>query len=124
MSQLGFRLRHARTHGGRREGAGRPRLARPKGLPHLPRGFHEKSQPVHVTWRVVRGLPSLRKRQIATAIGCTFRENTDGNLRRQSGFQVIHFSVQPDHLHLIIEAADRAGWRRGCGGWGCRSPDA
>jgi putative transposase len=120
MAQLGLPLGHARTHGGRREGAGRPRLLRPKGLPHLSRGFHEKTHPVHVTWRVIRGLPSLRKRALAVAIGCTFRENTAGNLRRRSGFQVIHFSIQPDHLHLIVEAADRrrlAAGLRGLGVW-------
>lgn len=75
---------------------------------------------MHVTWRVVRGLPSLRKRALAVAIGCTFRENTDGNLRRKSGFQVIHFSIQPDHLHLVVEADDRhrlAAGLRGLGVW-------
>jgi len=31
----------------------------------------------------------------------------DVNRRRRDGFRIVHFSVQRDHLHLLIEAADR-----------------
>jgi REP element-mobilizing transposase RayT len=34
----------------------------------------------------------------------------------RSGFRLIHFSVQPNHLHLIVEAADAIALSRGIKG--------
>lgn len=106
-------------HGGRRPGAGRPKETnRRVGVPHRSRPFHDRDEPVHVTWRVVPGLPSLRTFRVARAIGLTFRESTASHRRRKTGFRVIHFSIQGNHLHLIVEALGRLGLRRGLRGLG------
>ena len=91
------------TWGGKRPGAGRPKGKRTV-APHRARPFHDLNHPVHVTWRIVRGLPSLRGRALAGVVGRTVRAAT---LSRNSTFRVIHFSIQSNHLHLIVEAGSK-----------------
>jgi REP element-mobilizing transposase RayT len=89
-----------RTHGGARSGAGRPR--RPgAGVPHLRRSRVRRGRPVHVTLRVRRGLPTLRQKRAYHAIYSAFV----GGCRR-FGFRLVHYSVQSNHLHLLVEAPD------------------
>src|SRR5687768_16091006 len=52
-----------RTWGGKRAGAGRPKKVG-AGMSHLARPRLSRHRPVHVTVRVVRGLPSLRSRPL------------------------------------------------------------
>jgi REP element-mobilizing transposase RayT len=91
-----------RTWGGRRKGAGRPKV-RGSGMPHAKRPRHSKDHPVHVTWRAVRGLPSLRGRRAFGAV-----RRSLAKARERLGGRVVHFSVQRDHIHLIVEANGRA----------------
>jgi REP element-mobilizing transposase RayT len=89
--------------GGKRQGAGRPKGKRSV-VAHRARPVHEASHPVHVTWRIVRGLPSLRNRRLAGVVGRTIRAITQAHRDRRSSFRILHFSIQADHLHLIVEA--------------------
>src|SRR5215470_14804426 len=114
--QLDLHFGYARTHGGRRDGAGRPPSAHTKGLPHRSRPFHDRKQPVHVTWRVRDQVTSLRRAHLARVIGQAIRTNTHGQLARRTRFRVLHFSMQPDHLHLIVEAGDRRALTAGLRG--------
>jgi hypothetical protein len=70
---------------------------------------------VHVTVKVVPGLPPLRRRDLTKAIGEDLRKG-----RRKSGFRVVHFSIQANHLHLIVEATGRRMLWRGMTGIGVR----
>jgi REP element-mobilizing transposase RayT len=101
--------------GGRRAGAGRPRAPHPKALPHRPRRFHDARQPVHVTLRVRRHLGSLRRRDVAAAILDGFRAAAADTARTRT-FRVVHFSIQPDHLHLVVEATSKVALGRGLQG--------
>jgi hypothetical protein len=65
--------------------------------------------------RVVRGLPSLRRRDLAQAIGASIRR---GNMRR--GFRIVHFSIQWNHLHFIVEGAGRRTLANGLRGLAVR----
>jgi putative transposase len=57
---------------------------------------------VHVTLRARGGLPSLRSERIYGMFNSVIR---DQRKRRYAGsFQVVEFTVQDDHLHLIVEA--------------------
>jgi putative transposase len=85
------------THGGRREGAGRRRGDRPK-VRHVARPKHVRWRPVHVTLRRAKGLPSLRAERIHDVIKAIIAAN------KREGFRIVHYSVQADHVHLIIEA--------------------
>lgn len=88
-------------HGGRRRGSGR-KLApgKRRGVPPRPREEHGGRHPVHVTMRAVRGLPSLRSERVQNLL----LRAMAAQARRLERFRVVHFSIQRDHLHLIVEA--------------------
>jgi len=94
--------------GGKRKGAGRP--SRRSTANHHKRPAHHRWQPVHATLRVVRPLPSLRRQAIVAAVRRTFPRTA------RSWFRLVHFSVQDDHAHLIVEANDRQSLSRGMAG--------
>jgi REP element-mobilizing transposase RayT len=76
-------------------------------VPHRARPEHKKAHPLHVTLRASRRLPNFRKdlvfHEIRRALGRTARE----------WFRVVHYSVQQDHLHLLVEADDKSALSRG-----------
>jgi REP element-mobilizing transposase RayT len=96
-TQLGLRFR---THGGARVGAGRPRKPG-SGVPHLRRARLRRGQPVHVTLRLRRGLPTLRQKRAYRAVYSAFVEGCS-----REGFRLVHYSVQRNHLHLLVEVRD------------------
>ena len=58
--------------------------------------------PVHVTVKVKRDVPRLRLGRFVRA----FRQLLVACCARQ-GFRVVRYSIQKDHIHLIIEARDK-----------------
>ena len=40
-------------------------------------------------------------------VGRTVRAITQSHQKRGSTFRILHFSIQPDHLHLIVEAENK-----------------
>ncbi len=78
--------------------------ARLSRVPHRARPVHKARHPVHVTLRVVHGLPSLRTQVIAKLVKTILREQTHRHYGAQ--FQTPHFTIQSNHIHSIIEAAD------------------
>ena len=99
-----------RGRGGARPGAGRP-LKPGAGVPHLRRAGLSVHHPVHVTLRVLRGVPNLRRRALMKVIERALRAASD-----RFGMRVVHYSVQPNHLHLIAEADDARSLTRGLQG--------
>jgi len=95
------------TRGGTREGAGRPRTCERPGPPHVARSEHHGRHPAHVTLRADPGLPSLRSRGVFLALRTALAAASGGS------FRLIQFSVQRDHLHLIVEADDAGALGRG-----------
>jgi REP element-mobilizing transposase RayT len=64
-----------------------------------------------VTSRVTAGLPSLRGGAALRALHDCFRaSNAEGRVR------IVVFSVQPNHIHLLVEADDRQALVRGLKG--------
>jgi REP element-mobilizing transposase RayT len=97
-----------RARGGSRPGAGRKRSPSRLGLlPHVARPRFDRNVPVHVTIRAVGGAPSFRTQRAAAII---FAEILRASSR---GFRVVQFSVQGNHLHLIVEADDGVALSRG-----------
>src|SRR5215468_1954205 len=116
--QLGLTVDPVYKHGGRRPGAGRPKTGRAIGLPHRARPYHDRHYPAHVTWRFVDGLPSLRRFALARVVGRTIRAITNSHARRQTSFRITHFSIQSNHVHLIVEAGGKLSLSRGLRGLG------
>jgi putative transposase len=113
MVQLELR---PKTWGGPREGAGRPTRTRQKGdpLPHY-RRLEFKRLPVHVTLRVLRDVANLRTKECFKEIKHAFRLGSD-----RFGMRLNEFSVQANHLHLIVEANDKESLARGLQGLAIR----
>ncbi|MBI4511416.1 MAG: transposase [Deltaproteobacteria bacterium] len=112
------------TWGGPRKGAGRKPTGPKAGISHKTRPFHSHNHPVHVTLRVARDLPSLREWRVAKALGTALkaaarvaRAADEGKVK---AFRVVHFSLQPDHVHLIVEAGDRGALSCGMQGLAIR----
>jgi REP element-mobilizing transposase RayT len=110
--------------GGRREGAGRPpSKGGRRSVAHRIRPFHEARQPVHVTLKLRKGIGHLRRRAFAATIGEAIRRASQDDgaaARRRRTFRVVHFSIQPDHLHFIVEATSKRALGRGMGGLASR----
>jgi REP element-mobilizing transposase RayT len=87
----------------------RPRRkhAASSGVPHRRRPEHKGRNPAHVTLRRTQGLPSLREQVIFFEMRSTLRRTA------RSWFRVVHFSVQSNHVHLLVEADDKALLSRG-----------
>src|SRR5881398_1377484 len=112
---LQLSLPQPRTWGGRRTGAGRKLTpGRRPGVPHRARPAHIAAHPVHVTLRSGRAVRCLRAGRVFPAVlgalGAASHE----------GFRILHFSVQDDHLHLIVEADDTRALGRGLRGLAIR----
>jgi REP element-mobilizing transposase RayT len=107
-------LRFANTWGGKRAGAGRKPAGARAGVPHIRRPVHNHHHPVHVTIRVRSGLPSLRSQSLFFCIRQQFIA------AKERFFRIVHFSVQSNHIHMLIEADDRVCLARGMKGFGVR----
>ncbi len=89
-----------RQWGGRRRGAGRPRTRDP-GVTHDARPKLAKRYPVHATLRAAAGVPNLRRMSVYATIEAALVA-----LLARADFRVVHFCVQTNHVHLILEASD------------------
>jgi putative transposase len=88
--------------GGLRKGAGRKARSKRGSVRHEVRAVHRAAEPVHVTLR--SGFRPLRSAFVFPTVRSAIR---DLNRRWRERFRVVHFSVQSDHLHLLVEAVDR-----------------
>ncbi len=91
------------TWGGRRAGAGRPRGSRTSDrVPHTKRPRVSRHRPHHITVRTTRGTWNLRAQRCYRPIAAALAA-----VRSREGVRVVHFSVQHNHVHLIVEADGR-----------------
>jgi len=68
---------------------------------HRRRPPHAKRHPVHVTLRARRNLPSFRHQAVLAMFLRLLAQ------RPRADFQIVQFSVQSDHLHLLVEVDDK-----------------
>lgn len=87
--------------GGARPGAGRKRSERGN-TPHVARPRHRASEPVHVTLRARLG--PLRSQHVFPTVRLALLR---AGRRYPESFWLLQFSVQRDHVHLIVEAKDK-----------------
>src|SRR5262245_14525065 len=88
-----------RTWGGERRGDGR----KPKGVrarvSHLARPVLKPRFPVHVTLRFAEGVWNLRSPETFGVLERAFVASAN-----RFGMRLVHYSVQSNHVHLIVEA--------------------
>jgi hypothetical protein len=81
---------------------------------HDRRADHAARHPVLVTLRAARAVPSLRSLAVFAAVRDSIARTND------PAFRVVHFSVQQDHLHAIVEADCRDELTKGIQGLAIR----
>ena len=84
--------------GGPRPGAGRKPGPRPR-VQHRERARVPTGCPAHVTLRVRSDVPGLRRARFVRELRRTLREACE-----RGSFRLVHYSVQRDHVHLLVEA--------------------
>ncbi len=100
-----------RFRGGPRCGAGRKPVGERAGVSHRTRSPLAARFPVHVTLKLKSGLPSLRREAEYAALRAAFAAGCS-----RDGFRLVQYSVQRDHLHLMVEARGREALSRGMQG--------
>jgi putative transposase len=83
-------------------------------MPHVTRPKIDPRYPVQVTIRATAGLPSLRSPRLFSALR---RAIARASVDR---FRVIHFSIQQDHGHFIVEGDEPRRARGGMHGLAIR----
>jgi putative transposase len=106
--QLGLDLIPQHAWGGKRPGAGRRPAGDEPCLPHRARAELDGRTPAHVTLRARRHVWNLRSRRCHRVISGALR-----GVSRRLDFAVVHFSVQGNHVHLIVEADTAAALGKG-----------
>jgi REP-associated tyrosine transposase len=99
--QLLLDLRDEPRWGGRRAGAGRRPGPNHRDA-HRARPMLDERHPCHVTLKVRRGLPSLRTVRLVRELERSFGAACD-----RGRFRLVQYSIQADHVHLVVEAAGR-----------------
>lgn len=114
--QLSFRdARLNKGRGGPRTGAGRPLVYRRPPVHHVRRPPVAGRYPCHVRLRVVDGVPSLRQKRFIREFRRTLARAAE-----RGDFRVVHYSVQRNHVHLLVEAAGKEALGRGMKAVGAR----
>ncbi len=80
-------------------------------MPHRPRADFRERFPLHVTLRLRSGLPSLRRAVPYRVLRGAFASGGE-----RLGFRVTEYSVQSNHVHLLVEGSDRVRIARGLQG--------
>jgi REP element-mobilizing transposase RayT len=109
VRQLELPLKQPR--GGKRKGAGRKPKGARAGVSHKTRADLKAYNPIHVTTRIQAHLPGLRtvaRRHVIESCFCAAKE--------RFGMRIVHYSIQSNHLHLIVEAEDRHALAKGMQG--------
>src|SRR5215831_9844198 len=98
--------------GGKRRGAGRKPKGARAGERHEARPDFKSYHPLHVVMRVVPAVGSLRRRKMYQAL----RDATITAALRE-WLRIVHVSLQRDHVHMLVEAEDKAALGRGMQGF-------
>jgi putative transposase len=84
-------------------------------MSHLRRPTLAHRFPVHVTWRMRAHVWNLRSGRCFSALSRAFLAGG-----AKFGFRLVHYSVQGNHIHLMVEATDERALSRGMKGLGVR----
>src|SRR5262245_13971079 len=98
--------------GGKRRGAGRKPKGKRAGERHEARLEFKPYHPLHVVMRVAPEVGSLRRRAMYKAM----RDATITAALRER-FRIVHISLQRTHVHMLVEADDKAALARGMQGF-------
>ena len=99
-------------------GGWRPRAGRPRkdgAVSHRQREVLKARTPLHVVVRCGHGVSGLRRWRVAQVLARAFRAGC-----ARDGFRLCHFSVQGNHIHLVVEADSAKALSEGMRAWTIR----
>ena len=99
--------------GGKRKGAGRPKTVGV--VQRVPRPEFARRFPLHVTLKIKDDVGSLRTNKIYAQIQRAFFYG-----HNRFGMRMVEFSVQGNHIHLVVEAEGRESLWKGMQGLNVR----
>jgi REP element-mobilizing transposase RayT len=114
LQQLALDLDRPSGWGGRRPGAGRKPAPDARILHRSREGFGPR-QVCHLTLKTRPEVPSLRSVRLVHEL-----ERSLAMLRKRRDFRLVHYSLQGDHAHLIVEAKNPEALGRGMKALGAR----
>jgi REP element-mobilizing transposase RayT len=115
MEQTSLQFRRRTGRGGKRENAGRKPNGAEAGRPHTARPRIERMRPIHVTVRMAAHVYNLRSRRSFSIVGRAIGKAAD-----RFGVRIVEFSVQGNHMHLIVEASAHEALSRAMQGFSIR----
>jgi hypothetical protein len=101
-----------KTHGGKRDNAGRPPAGERSSEPHKKRPDLKPGSVLLITLRATEGAGNLRRSDAYHAI----RFGMYSVIEREK-FRITHISIQRTHVHLIVEADSKAALADGLRGF-------
>jgi REP-associated tyrosine transposase len=104
-----------RTWGGKRRNAGRKPRGERAGVSHARRPRVLPTTPVHVTLKMARHVFNLRARRCFTVVERALYAGAE-----RAGMRLVQFSVQGNHVHMVVEARDGCALARGIQGLSVR----
>jgi REP element-mobilizing transposase RayT len=104
-----------RTHGGARAGAGRKPAGDKAGGRHKRRGKLGGTAPILVTMKLLADVANLRNQR---RFGLVLRALRSASERLDT--RIVEFSVQHDHVHLVVETTDACALSRAMQGLAVR----
>jgi REP element-mobilizing transposase RayT len=84
-------------------------------MPHLSRERFASRHPCHVTFRVREDVPSLRSVRFVREFERSLRQ-----IRGRPGCRVVQYSIQGNHVHMLVEAVGPDALGRGMKSVGAR----
>ena len=82
---------------------------------HKRRPAHAQRFPLQVVLRARPDAPGLRVKEVFRSVRAALAAGA-----ARAGFRLVHFSVQGNHLHLVVEAVDKVALSRGMQGLAVR----
>jgi len=113
--QLALDLVAPSSWGGRRAGAGRKPAGERAGIRHAARAGVSCRHPAHVTLRMRADVPSLRCVELVRGFEWSLAQASE-----RGDFRVVHYSLQSNHVHLLVEALSPAALACGMKSVGAR----
>ena len=104
-----------RTHGGARAGAGRKPAGDKAGARHRRRGKLGGAAPVLVTMKLLAGVANLHNQRRFRLVLRALRSASE-----RLDARIVEFSVQHDHVHLVVETTDACSLSRAMQGLAVR----
>lgn len=99
-------------HGGRRKGAGRKAKGARAGARHQARPELRGTEALHVVLRIADDVGSLRQPAVYGAI-----QRASRTAKARGAFRIVQLSIQRTHIHLLVEADDKAKLAAGMQGF-------